>query len=196
MTTAALPTVSGGFGCVLADPPWSFKSWSDKGNNRAPDAMVKRHGLAERHYATMSLADIKALPVGDVAAKNSVLIMWVVDCMIPDALAVGDAWGFRFKTTGFTWRKQRQSGAEYIGLGHWGRGGTEQSLLFTKGQPKRLSAGVRKLIEAPVREHSRKPDEQYERIEALVSGPFLELYARQRRDGWESWGAQLPAGGE
>jgi N6-adenosine-specific RNA methylase IME4 len=93
------------------------------------------------------------------------------------------------------WRKTRASGAEHIGLGYWGRGSTEQAFLFTKGIPRRLSAGVRKLIEAPVREHSRKPDEQYERIEALLPGPYCELFARQRRPGWTAWGNQLDGGG-
>ena len=179
------------FACILADPPWSFKSWSDKGKNRAPDAMVRQKGLAERHYATMTLDDIKALPVESISATDAVLIMWVIDCMIPEALEVGAAWGFRFKTTGFTWRKTRASGAEHIGLGYWGRGSTEQCFLFTRGHARRLSASVRKLIDAPVREHSRKPDEQYGRIEALLPGPYCELFARHRRAGWSSWGNQL-----
>lgn len=179
------------YGTILCDPPWSFRSWSDKGKNRAPDGMDRRNGLAERHYKTMTLDDIRALPVASVAAKDCVLIMWVVDCMIPAALDVGAAWGFTFKTTGFTWRKVRRGGGEHIGLGYWGRGGTEQSFLFTRGAPRRKSAGVRKLIDAPVREHSRKPDEAYDRIEALADGPYLELFARRGRAGWDSWGDQL-----
>ncbi|MBK8200657.1 MAG: DNA methyltransferase [Acidobacteria bacterium] len=179
------------YGAILADPPWSFKSWSDKGKDRCPDAMVRQKGLAERHYKTMGLADIKALPVADIAARDSVLILWVVDCMLPEGLDVGAAWGFRFKTTGFTWQKTTQDGRPAIGLGYWGRGQTEQCLLFTRGKPRRLSAGVRKLIIAPRREHSRKPDEQYERIEALAAGPYVELFARRRRAGWDSWGNQL-----
>lgn len=185
-----LPLPAGDFACILADPPWSFRSWSDKGKNRAPDAMVRQKGLSERHYATMSLADIKALPVGGIAARDAVLIMWVVDCMIPEALEVGAAWGFQFKTTGLVWQKTRRDGQPAMGLGYWGRGQTEQALLFTRGKPRRLSAGVRKLIIAPRREHSRKPDEQYERIESLCAGPRLELFARQRRPGWSSWGLE------
>ena len=205
-----LPTTPGGFACVLADPPWSFRSWSDKGKNRAPDAMVRQKGLAERHYATMSLADIKALPVADVAAKDAILLLWTVDCMLHDALAVGAAWGFTFKTVAFTWAKltrawdedsgtipastdpRDERGFWHIGLGYWTRGNPEQCLLFTRGHPRRQSASVRQLIVAPRREHSRKPDEQYERIEALCSGPRLELFARHRRPGWISWGNQLP----
>lgn len=103
---ASLPTTPGGWAVILADPPWSFRAWSSKGNDRAPDAMVRGNGLAERHYKTMTLADIKELPVGDVAAKTSALFLWAVDCMLPDAIEVGEGWGFRFKTVAFTWIKQ------------------------------------------------------------------------------------------
>ena len=191
----ALPTTGGGWSTILADPPWQFRNWSDKGRNRCPDAMVRQNGLAERHYKTMTLGDIKALPVGEVAAKDSVLILWVVDCMIPQALELGAAWGFKYKTTGFQWLKTNKDGSPSMGLGYWGRGSTEQAFLFTKGLPRRLSAGVRKIIIAPRREHSRKPDEQYELIEALLPGPFLEIFARHRRPGWTSWGDTLPADG-
>lgn len=178
-------------GAILADPPWSFRSWSDKGKNRAPDAMVRQKGLAERHYATMSLANIRALPVADWALPNCVLFLWAVDCMLPEALAVGAAWGFRFKTVAFTWTKIKANGGHHIGLGYWTRGNPEQCLLFTRGAPRRKSAAVRQLIEAQRREHSRKPDETYERIEALVDGPYLELFARTERPGWNQWGNQL-----
>ena len=182
----------GKYGAILADPPWSFKSWSDKGKNRAPDAMVRQKGLAERHYRTLSLADIRALPVAEIAAKDSVLFLWAVDCMVPEALAVGTAWGFTYKTVAFTWVKEKNGGGHHIGLGYWTRGNPEQCLLFTRGKPKRQSASVRQLISAKRREHSRKPDEAQERIERLVAGPYAELFARQRRPGWDCWGNQVP----
>lgn len=178
----------GPFGAIMADPPWSFRSWSDKGKNRAPDALVRQKGLAERHYATMSLADIRALPVGDVAAKDCVLFLWAVDCMLPEAIEVGRGWGFAFKTVAFTWAKSKAQGGWHIGLGYWTRGNPEQCLLFTKGSPRRLSAAVRQLVVAPRREHSRKPDEAAERIERLVAGPYLEMFARTTRPGWTAWG--------
>lgn len=178
------------YGVILADPPWSFKSWSDKGKNRAPDAMVRQKGLAERHYKTLDLPAIAALPVGDLAAKDSVLLLWAVDCMIPQALEMGQGWGFTFKTVAFTWVKRTKTNSFHIGLGYWTRGNPEQCLLFTKGSPRRKSAAVRQLIDAPRREHSRKPDEQYERIEALLPGPYVELFARTKRPGWEVWGDQ------
>lgn len=185
---------AGPYGVIYADPPWSFRSWSDKGKNRAPDAMVRQKGLAERHYATMGLADIKALPVADVAAKDSALFLWAIDCMLPEALDLMQVWGFTFKTVAFTWVKQnRVSPTPAIGLGYWTRGNPEMCLLGTRGKPRRLSAAVRQLVEAPRREHSRKPDEVRERIEALLPGPYLELFARSTAPGWTAWGDQVGA---
>jgi N6-adenosine-specific RNA methylase IME4 len=130
--------------------------------------------------------------------------MWVVDPMIPEALEVGRAWGFKYKSVGFYWVKERRvtytRGSEFLdeneqrfpmGTGYWTRANPEQCLLFTKGNPKRLSTSVRKLIVAPRREHSRKPDEQYERTEKLVSGPYLEMFGRKITPGWTTWGNQV-----
>lgn len=204
---SALP--AGKFGVILADPPWRFATFSAKGRGRCPDGPLsakaarnlQRQNKPERHYATMSLQDIAALPVADYAAKDCVLLMWAVDPMIPEALRLGEAWGFKFKTIGFVWAKERRvtskRGAAFdepdhkrfpMGTGYWTRANPELCLLFTRGKPKRVSAAVRKLLVAPRREHSRKPDEQYERIEALVGGPYLELFARTTRPGWTSWG--------
>jgi N6-adenosine-specific RNA methylase IME4 len=180
------------FGTIVADPPWSFRSWSDKGKNRAPDALVRQKGLAERHYKTMGLKDIMGLPVGDLAAPQSALFLWTIDCMIPEALEVGKAWGFTYKTVAFTWIKTTADGDGFpIGLGYWTRGNPEQCLLFTRGAPKRQSASVRQLIMAPRREHSRKPDEALDRVETLVRGPYCELFARTERPGWQSWGNEI-----
>jgi N6-adenosine-specific RNA methylase IME4 len=179
------------FGVLLADPPWSFKSWSDKGKNRAPDALVRQKGLAERHYATMDARAIMDLPVADLAAKDCCLFLWAVDCMLPQALEVGAAWGFTYKTVGFTWGKTKADGGFHVSLGYWTRGNPEQCLLFTRGAPKRKSASVRQLIIAGRREHSRKPEEARDRIEQLVDGPYLELFARDRRPSWSAWGHQV-----
>jgi N6-adenosine-specific RNA methylase IME4 len=157
----------------------------------------------------MTLAEIKALPVADVAAKDCVLMLWAVDPLIPQALQVGAAWGFTYKTLGFVWAKERRVTSKRaalhddpdhkrfpIGTGYWTRANPEVCFLFTKGKPKRLSASVRKLLIAPRREHSRKPDEIYGRIEALVDGPYLEMFARQRRPGWDAWGDETEKFGE
>lgn len=180
---------------IYADPPWRFKSWSDEGKDRSPDAMVRQKGLAERHYATMDKASICGLldelelPI----ARDATLLLWAVDCMLPEALEVMEAWGFQFKTVAFTWAKTNRTKPGYsVGLGYWTRGNPEMCLLGTRGSPKRKSAAVRQLIVSERREHSRKPDEAYERIETLLDGPYIELFARNRRPGWESRGNQLP----
>lgn len=196
----------GKFGCLLADPPWRFATYSEKGRGRSPDGPaavrnLSRQNRPERHYATMTLDDIKALPVLQSAAKDCVLFMWAVDPMIPEALEVGKAWGFTYKTVGFYWVKERREtssrGSAFsepdfarfpMGTGYWTRANPEMCLLFTRGKPKRISASVRKLLIAPRREHSRKPDEQYDRIARLVDGPYLELFARRQRKNWRIWG--------
>lgn len=202
---------AGQYACVLADPPWHFSTWSARGRDRCPDAPVTnaqgydvrgRNNSPLRYYSTMSQADVLALPVADLAAKDCILMLWAVDPLIPLALQVGAAWGFTYKTVGFYWAKTRRAtstrGRAFaddpvrkafpMGTGYWTRANPESCLLFTRGKPKRLSAGEAKLIVAPRREHSRKPDEQYERIERLVAGPYLELFARQSRPNWDNWG--------
>lgn len=178
-----LPTVDGGYGCVLADPPWSFKTWS--GKTGTP------HRTANDHYVTTATTALADIPVADVVAKDCALFMWVVDSHIDQALDLGRAWGFQIKTRAFTWRKLTKNGTAKIGMGYWTRKQTEMCLLFTRGKVKRKDKGVREIIDAPRREHSRKPDEQYSRIERLVDGPYLELFARQAWPGWDVWGNQV-----
>lgn len=199
------------YGAILADPPWHFTTWSVKGRDRNPDAPMTRNesrqNRPERHYATMTLEDIAALPVGDLAARDCLLFLWAVDPMIPQALDIGRAWGFEYKTVAFYWAKLRREGSVRhllhdepahklfpIGTGYWTRANPECCLLFARGKPKRLSANVRKLIVSPRREHSRKPDEARERIQALVDGPYAELFARERAPGWDAWGNQVSEG--
>jgi N6-adenosine-specific RNA methylase IME4 len=173
---------------IYADPPWSFATYSAKGKGRSADA----------HYDTMTLADIKALPVGGWAAPNCVLLLWATDPLLPRALEVIDAWGFSYKTVGFYWAKLNKSAKHkaideanfFTGLGFWTRANPEQCLLATRGHPKRAAGNVRKLVVSPRREHSRKPEVIYDRIEALCPGPYLEMFARSSRPGWESWGVQ------
>lgn len=174
------PLPRGQFGCILADPPWSFKTWS--GKTGTP------HRSANDHYVTTATSRLIDIPVAEVAAPDCALFMWVVDSHIPDAIELGRAWGFEMKTRAFTWRKLAANGQARIGMGYWTRKQTELCFLFTRGKPRRKDKGVREIIDAPRREHSRKPDEQYERIEALVDGPYLELFARQAWPGWTAWG--------
>lgn len=170
----------GPFGCILADPPWAFKTYSGKSGTP--------HRSAADHYVTMGFGGLSSLPVSSVAAKDCALFMWAVDSHLDEAIRLGEAWGFRFKTIAFVWSKLTKNSLPKIGMGYWSRKQCEICLLFTRGSPRRLSKGVRQLIQAQRREHSRKPDEQYERIEALVTGPYLELFARTSRPGWTAWG--------
>jgi N6-adenosine-specific RNA methylase IME4 len=180
---------AGPFGVVLADPPWAFKVRSPKGEGRSPK------------YRTMNLAAIQAMRVQDVAADDCHLFLWATGPCLPQALDTMAAWGFRYSGMGFTWAKLRRAydadqlrftpsiaSAFFVGLGYTTRKNCEFCLLGRRGNPKRLSASVRELILAPVREHSRKPDEVYRRIEAYCAGPRLDLFSRERRDGWVGWG--------
>ena len=172
------PLPPGPYGVVYADPAWSFVTYSENGKGRS----------AEQHYECMTLKQIADMPVADVAAKDSVLLMWTTDPMLEKALEIIKAWGFTYKTVGFYWAKTNIDGGFFVGMGYWSRANVEMCLLATRGHPKRNRKDVRKLIVSPRREHSRKPDETYDRIESLCYGPFLELWSRTKRDGWDSWG--------
>lgn len=147
-------------------------------------------------YHTMSVDQIGALPVSSLAAPDCILFLWGIWVMLPEALKVIESWGFIYKTCAFNWVKAdiqqidflKESSDGQLGLGYWVRQNSEFCLLATRGKPKRLNADVRQGIIAPRREHSRKPDGVHERIERLVAGPYLELFARQQRAGWDAWG--------
>lgn len=167
------------YGAILADPPWRFRTWSETNQKKS----------ASRHYSLMHTDEISALPVLGWAAKDCVLFMWTLNSMQPQAHEVIKSWGFTYKTVAFTWVKTGR-----LGMGYWTRQNSERCLLATRGKPKRLNADVREIITAPRREHSRKPDEQYERIERLVDGPYLEMFARPpHRTGWDVWGNEAVA---
>lgn len=176
------------YGAIYADPPWHFRNFSKKGTGRN----------AVSHYDCMSLADIKKMPVASMAAKNCALFMWVTDPFLNRAFEVMEAWGFEYKTVAFTWVKANKNAdlkalSEsdfFTGLGYWTRANAEMCLLGTRGKPPRLRKDVRRLIIDRRREHSRKPDEARTRIERLVAGPYLELFARERATGWDGWGNQ------
>lgn len=186
--------MSGAYKAILMDPPWAFKTFS--GNNATP------HRTATDHYETMPLHKIAGLPVPDLADKSCALFMWVVSSHIDAAFELFNIWGFKPKSLAFVWVKSKLGAAEQgsfflddayddnhpISMGYWTRQQTELCLVATKGKPAVRDRGVRQLIVAPRREHSRKPDEQYSKIERLVDGPYLEMFARQRREGWTAWG--------
>ena len=182
-----------GYRVLYVDPPWQFKTRSDAGKGRSP----------EMHYPCQSLDDLKALPVADLAAPDCALFLWVIDTHIEQALELAKAWGFEYKTRAFCWAKLQakidpvipagDETAYFTGMGYWTRANPEDCWLLTKGAPNRAgqsgpAASVKRLVVTPRREHSRKPDEIIERIETLIEGPYVELFARQSRPGWDCWG--------
>lgn len=168
---------------VLSDPPWAFTTYSAKGKAKAPDA----------HYGCMSLEDICNLPVNEVTLKDAIHYEWVYNPMLPQGFEVMSRWGFEYKTLAFNWRKLTVNGKDTFGQGYYTRGSTELCLLGTKGSPGRPKKpwNVRQIVNAERREHSRKPDCIYERIEAMYDGPYLELFARTERPGWDSFGNEV-----
>ena len=181
----ALITAGQRFAVIYADPPWQFHTYSGEGKLRS----------ADRHYDTIGLAEIARLPVAQLAAENCALLLWAVWPELPGALQVIKAWGFEFKTCGFLWTKQNRNGdGLFTGMGYWTRANSEPCLLATRGAPTRLAMDVHQVVNAPVAEHSRKPDEVRTRIERLLPGPYLELFARQPIQGWATWGNELPVG--
>ncbi len=176
-----LPTTEEGFRTVLADPPWRFLNRTGK--------VAPEHRRLDR-YSTLDLNEIAALPVSDVVAPNAHLYLWVPNALLPDALKVMDAWGFRY-VSNIVWAKRRKDGKpDGRGVGFYFRNVTELLLFGVRGsmrtlQPARSQVNI---IETRKREHSRKPDEQYKLIESCSPGPYLELFARYPRKGWVVWG--------
>lgn len=170
----------GKYPVILADPPWDFKTYSKKGRDRSPET---------RHYNVMNLDDIKRLPVSEIATKNSVLFLWVTWPFLLKGVEVLQAWGFEYKTCGFVFaKKNKKADSFFMGGGYYTRANTEPCLIGARGKNTRLSASVRQLIVEPVRQHSRKPDRVVTDIEALLSGPYIELFARTESKGWDVWG--------
>lgn len=141
----------------------------------------------------MSLEQLQALPVPRIAKNDCVLLLWTTFPCLEYALDVIKAWGFTYKTCGFTWvKRNRKSDGWFWGLGHWTRANPEVCLLATKGNPKRVSKSVHSVCDARIREHSRKPDEIRDRIVQLCGDlPRIELFARQHADGWDCWGNEV-----
>jgi N6-adenosine-specific RNA methylase IME4 len=188
----------GHFKAIYADPPWHFQSWAGGRLNGDPEERRCYTPSRAPDYPTMREDQIAALPVADLAADDCVLFMWGCWPVLPQTLRIIEAWGFTYKTCGFSWMKANIRQADIfrddadveMGLGYWTRANSEFCLLATRGKPKRQSGAVRQGIIEPRRQHSRKPDCVPARIEQLVEGPYLELFARIQRPGWTVWGNQ------
>lgn len=172
------------FATILADPPWQFINKTGK--------VAPEHKRLAR-YDTMKLDEISALPVQNLAAPTAHLYLWCPNALLPEGLAVMKAWGFNYKSN-IVWHKVRKDGgSDGRGVGFYFRNVTELILFGVRGKNARTLAPGRRqvnLLGTRKREHSRKPDEQYDIIEACSPGPFVELFARGTRKGWTTWGNQ------
>lgn len=179
----------------LIDPPWKYKAYVD------PDETTENRRDAERYYETMETSEIAALPVRDLAApEGSHLFLCAVGPHLRDAFEVLDGLGYEYSGIAFTWVKLKRGTSPlrtvfterdlHFGLGKTTRKNTEIVLLGRRGNARRIGRDVQEVILRPVREHSRKPDELYRRIERYCAGPYVELFSRQNRPGWRTWGKQ------
>jgi len=167
---------------ILADPPWFYKHG------------IGKRGAAVNHYPTMTIQELIDLcpMIDNLAHEHCALFCWVTAINLPESFKVIKSWGFEYKTIAFNWVKLNQSNAlPFMGMGKYTRSNCELCLVATRGKPKRLNADVHQTLFAYRKEHSRKPTEQYERIQALYRGPYIELFCRgSPHPGWDGWGNQ------
>ena len=169
---------------IYADPPWSFKTYSDKGKGRS----------AERHYPTMRKEGIQSLPIKRIAADNSVLLLWVTAPCLTEGIELIPTWGFTYKTVAFTWIKQnKKSDGIFTGMGYYTRSNAEYCLLATRGKVlERKSHSVSSVVISHIERHSQKPTEVRKRIVELFGDiSKIELFARQQASGWDCWGNEV-----
>lgn len=176
-----LSKTNGPYSTILADPPWQF-------NNRTGKMALEHKRLLR--YPTMELKEIMELPVSKLASAQSHLYLWVPNALIKEGLQTLEAWGFTYKTNLVWYKIRKDGGPDGRGVGFYFRNVTELILFGVRGRMRTLQPGRRQvnLMATRKREHSRKPDELYEIIEACSPGPYLELFARFRRPGWDQWG--------
>lgn len=180
--------LNGTYSTILADPPWRFQ-------NRTGKVAPEHRRL--RRYSTMSTTDIAALPVSDHARNPTHLYLWCPNALLAEGLQVMSAWGFAYKTTLLWYKVRKDGGPDRRGVGFYFRNVTELLLFGIRGRMRTLPSGrsQENIIISQKREHSRKPDEVYGLIERCSPGPYLELFARQRVDGWTAWGDEVDAYG-
>ena len=171
---------------IYADPPWKYSS----------DPRSKRGiwGLAQNHYKSMTLKELKGLPIEGLADRNSICFMWATFPILPHCIEVLESWGFKYKTVAFVWVKQNKIGTDIkkYGLGWYTRSNCELVLIGRRGQFVRNSTKVQQVVLSPIREHSKKPEEVRGRILELCGDlPRIELFARQKVEGWDCWGNEV-----
>ena len=174
------------YSIIYADPAWTYRVWNKKGAGRT----------AASHYNVSSLQEMKDLPVESISEKNCALFMWATMPNLQEALALGAAWGFTYKTCAFTWVKRNKIADSYfVGMGYYTRANSELCLLFTKGKPlMRKSKSVRQVCDARIMRHSEKPAEIRDRIVELFGDlPRIELFSRHKIECWDAWGNEVEA---
>lgn len=170
-----LPPLS--FEVVVADPPWRFRTWGEHNQRKS----------ASRHYPLMMTQDIAELPIGELAQKDCLLLLWATAPMLPQALSVMTGWGFKYKSQ-MMWRKVTANGKVRMGTGYWARTMHECILMGSIGNPSKFSA-FPSCFDGIAREHSRKPDEFFALVEKHTKGlRRVEVFSREARPGWNQWG--------
>lgn len=167
---------------IYADPAWTYR-----------DLHMINSSVTD-HYSVMSNDQISKLPIAELADKDCALFLWVTMPKLNEVFDIVKPWGFEYKTCAFSWVKTNKKSTDtyFMGQGRWTRANVEICLLFTKGHPKKLSCAVRQLIVSPLQEHSKKPDETRKRILDLLGDlPRIELFARQKTEGWDTWGNEV-----
>jgi len=171
---------------IYADPPWNYENYGKTEASKLCGRNVKRH------YQTMTMDEIYDLPIDKIIDDNCVLFIWATFPKLPECLETIKRWGFTYKTLGFNWYKENQDRSLFFGMGYWTRSNTEICLLATKGHPKRISANVFQVIRYPRLNHSEKPPIIRDKIvELLGKLPRIELFARQKTEGWDVWGNEI-----
>jgi len=167
---------------IYADPPWKYRDKALAGNRGAGC----KYQVQEKDW-------IDNLPVSDIADKDCVLFLWVTMPKLNECWELIEKWGFSYKTVAFTWvKRNKKSSSWFWGMGRWTRANAELCLIATKGKPKRITASIHSVIDTPIEEHSKKPDEARKRIIELVGDlPRIELFARQKTEGWDVWGNEV-----
>lgn len=165
---------------IYADPPWAYRNM---GNIQAS---------ANQHYPTMNQKDIEALPIANIAADNCILFLWVTFPKLQEGLDTIKAWGFEYKTCGFTWIKKNKKGGNFFGVGWYTKSNAEICLIGVKGKAPKVSNKVSQIVESIREEHSKKPDIVRDKIVEFSGDiPRIELFARQHADGWDCWGNEV-----
>lgn len=170
---------------IYADPPWKY---NPRANQR-----TRFGGGAESHYRLMSMDEIKDLPINEIADADCALFMWCTFPYLEDQIKLFKHWGFKYRTVGFTWIKTNpKNGKPFFGVGYYAKSNAEVCLMGIKGKMKPVSNAVSSVIIAPRREHSRKPNEARDRIVELFGDlPRIELFSRQKTEGWDVWGNEI-----